>query len=82
MRVGSSLRYGVNKAGIVAPGDTVQSVIAEASAGTVSGATVVDTYVMARVTGVTVGQTVALKFTWQTTQGDTDSRTLYLVVVA
>lgn len=82
MREGSTLRYGVDVAYILAPGDSVASVTAAATPGTASGAGVDGTKVMARVSGVTVGQTVELKLTWQTTQGDTDSRTLWLVVIA
>lgn len=82
IREGSDLRYGIDVAGILAPGDIVDSVTVEASHGTVSGAGVDGTKVAARLSGVIVGQTVEMKFTWTTEQGDTDSRTLWLPVIA
>lgn len=55
---------------------------ATATAGTVTGKTFAGTVLQARLSGVTVGQLVGLTFTWVTTDGDSDARTLWLRVEA
>lgn len=78
----AGLRYGLDVADVLAPGDTVASMNATTTAGTLTGKTFAGTVLQARLSGVTVGQLVGLTFTWVTTEGDSDARTLWLRVEA
>jgi alpha-D-ribose 1-methylphosphonate 5-triphosphate diphosphatase PhnM len=77
----ASLRYGIDVAGLLHDDDTIASVGAAAAGGvTVSGPEFAGTLLSARVAGGTAGQMGSVTFTWTTTQGDTDERTLYFAV--
>ena len=81
----SSLMYGINVFGIIEPQDTlVGTPVAVPGAGTglvVGIASFVGTRIKARVSGGNVGCSAPLTWTWTTSGGDSDSRTVYLDIV-
>ena len=76
----ASLLYGINVADIIEPGDTLTGAPTAVGTGlTVAAASFSGTIIRARCSaGPQEGTTVGVTFTWQTTAGDTDSRTIYL----
>lgn len=78
----SSLRYGLNVAGLLESGDTLASAsIAEQSGITATAAGYTGTVVSCRVAGGTAGETGSVTLRWTTAQGDTDERTLLFRLV-
>jgi len=76
----SSLLYGINVADIIEPGDTLTGTPTAVATGlTVAAVSFSGTVIKARCSaGPQEGTTVGVTFAWQTTAGDTDSRTIYL----
>ena len=76
----ASLLYGINVADIIEPGDTLTGTPTVVATGlTVGAASFSGTIIKARCSaGPQEGSTVGVTFTWSTTAGDTDSRTIYL----
>lgn len=78
----SSLRYGLDVAGLLETGDTISAVTIPAQAGvTATQAGYSGTVVSCRVAGGTAGDVGSVTLRWTTTQGDTDERTLLFRVV-
>ena len=77
----ASLRYGVDVAGVLHTGDALATVDATATGGlVVTEDAFSGTIISARVSGGTAGVTGAVTFSWTTTGGDSDERTIYLRV--
>lgn len=81
----ASLIYGIDVAGIIAPGDSLTGT-ATASAGggaglVVGAASFSGTVISARCSSGTVGQTGTITWTWNTSNGDQDQRTVYVRVL-
>ena len=76
----ASLLYGVDVADIIEPGSTINGAPTAVATGlTVGAVTYSGTVIKARCSaGPQEGTTVGVTFAWQTTAGDTDSRTIYL----
>lgn len=78
----ASLRYGLDIAGVLADADAIQAVtIPEQSGVTAAQAGHSGTVVSCRVSGGTAGEVGSVTLRWQTTQGDTDERTMLFRVV-
>lgn len=77
----SSLRYGLDVAGLLEAGDSIASVSELGAVGVTAGsASYSGAVITVRVSGGTAGQTGSVTLRWTTTQGDTDERTLYFAV--
>lgn len=76
----ASLLYGINVADIIEPGDTLTGTPTVAASGvTVGAASFSGTVIKCRCSvGPPAGTTAGVTFTWTTTAGDTDQRTIYL----
>ena len=81
----ASLIYGIDVAGIIAPGDSLAGTPTASGAGgaglTVGAAAFSGTVISARVSGGTAGQTGSITWTWSTANGDLDQRTVYVRVL-
>ena len=78
----SSLRYGFDVAGILADGDAILVTTVYSQSGVVSeSAGHSGTIVSCRVSGGTAGEVGSVTLRWQTTQGDTDERTMLFRLV-
>jgi hypothetical protein len=80
----ASLVYGIDVADVLATGDTVSAVTGAASGGGLVAGTpsYVGSVLKVRLSGGTVGATGQYTFTWTTTGGDTDARTLFFNIKA
>jgi hypothetical protein len=81
----SSLTYGIDVAGVLATGDTVNGVSGSAAGGGIaapSAPTYSGSMLKVRITGGTVGARGGYTFTWTTAGSDTDSRTVFFDIVA
>jgi hypothetical protein len=80
----ASLVYGIDVADVLATGDTVSAVTGAVSSGglTAGAATFLGSVLKVRLSSGTVGATGQYTFTWTTTGGDTDARTLFFNIKA
>lgn len=74
----ADLVYGIDVADVLASGDAVNGVSGAAASGVTAGTPAYTGSVLrVRISGGVAGSTAQYTFTWTTSGGDTDSRTVY-----